>query len=404
MFNTNIFLTKYHRLSNNWFLVALALMLLTVLKGIRFPNIWSYSHFLFNYEYGFIKRGLVGAFFEIFNNPIFLSYEFFFYFSSVIFVLNMVLIASLVFHLMVSKNMVLVGCGLVFVSSIAIVYLSHFIGYFDQIGLLATLVLLKLNSFRIQVIFTILVFPIILLIHEASLVLFFPILFMSLLFKACSTNRNIRLTVLAISSLVLLTMTVFISNSQLEKNEATELYSRAQSESNVQLRKDAFYVLHRSMEDNTKIMNKMWQKKQRTNSFIDTCFVTLPISILFIIISFRVLQQANVPLGIRLLAVLASNSPLTMHFFAWDMERWNTLAITSSFLILYTVYQHYPLATVGRLRTTIPILIFILAFSTMSKVPLFDGYYVKQFPFTEHRIYLQELIDGHQTFPSIPNR
>ena len=57
--------------------VILAIFFLSILRGIRFPNIWSYSHFLFNYDFGFTKRGLIGEIISQVNNPYLISYEFF---------------------------------------------------------------------------------------------------------------------------------------------------------------------------------------------------------------------------------------------------------------------------------------------------------------------------------------
>ena len=80
---------KQFDLSNKfWYLVALVTMAISILRGIRFPNMWSYSHFLFNYDFGFVKRSLLGAIISQFDSAYLRSYEFFLVLSMIIFVVN----------------------------------------------------------------------------------------------------------------------------------------------------------------------------------------------------------------------------------------------------------------------------------------------------------------------------
>lgn len=136
-----------------WYFVIFAILFLSILRGIRVPNIWSYSHFLFNYDLGFIKRGLIGEIISQFNNPYLLSYEFFFIFSIAILFIVIVLISLLLKDLINSHNPIFIGCSVVFSSSLAVVFLSHSVGYFDHIGLLVALITLKINGFYKKIFF-----------------------------------------------------------------------------------------------------------------------------------------------------------------------------------------------------------------------------------------------------------
>jgi hypothetical protein len=60
----------------------MVVLLFSILRGIRFPNIWSYSHFLFNYDFGFTKRSLVGALIGLLGHPYLITYDFFFRFAT----------------------------------------------------------------------------------------------------------------------------------------------------------------------------------------------------------------------------------------------------------------------------------------------------------------------------------
>src|SRR5688572_26778481 len=63
------------------FILTLVLLLHGVLRGIRTPNLWSATHFLFNYDFGFVRRGLAGALISLASLPYLYTYQFFFYSS-----------------------------------------------------------------------------------------------------------------------------------------------------------------------------------------------------------------------------------------------------------------------------------------------------------------------------------
>src|SRR6185295_890583 len=46
-------------------IVVATLFVLSLLKGVRMPNLWSATHLTFNYSHGFIRRGLVGELIRI---------------------------------------------------------------------------------------------------------------------------------------------------------------------------------------------------------------------------------------------------------------------------------------------------------------------------------------------------
>lgn len=47
-----------------WLYLVMFVFVLCLLRGVRFPNLWGYTHFLFNYDFGFSKRALVGPCFR----------------------------------------------------------------------------------------------------------------------------------------------------------------------------------------------------------------------------------------------------------------------------------------------------------------------------------------------------
>jgi len=388
-----------------WKFLIFGLFLYSILRGIRFPNMWSYSHFLFNYDFGFIKRGLIGEIIKQLNSPYLASYDSFLVFSFAIFCANIVLLFYFMNDSVNSQNPILICCSLIFASSLGVVFLSHTVGYSDQIGLLITLLTLKLSGFYKKSLFLFLAMPFALLIHEAIFITFFPVIFMALLLSIESEGQTKKILLLGAFSAILLIFVVFLSNHTLDETQAHEMYTGLQAERAYPLREDAFNTLHRTSKDNFQVIESKWSTKKTTFlELANSLLVTAPSFIVFIYFTNVILKEAKVKYYIRLLSILASLSPLLLHFWGWDLHRWNTLTVTTSFIIQYITnikYKNQLAITSDYIYALLAVVLFLNIGST---IPLLDGYIVKQYPFIEHQNYIIDLILRKETFPYIPSR
>lgn len=390
--------------SKSWLFFVFAILFLSILRGIRFPNIWSYSHYLFNYDFGFVKRAFIGEIISRLDNPYFLSYEFFVFFSIALFTINMIILCFLIKDFINSQNPVLIGCSFVYSSSMAVVYLSHSIGYFDHIGLFIALVTLKISGFYKKLAFLFLSIPFALLVHEAILIIFCPVIFMSLILNIESKDRVKKVIILGLFSALSIILLFFISNHTLPEVDVNRMYENLQTRIEITLRGDAFVVLHRDPKDNLEIMKQKWSGNMaRFKTLGMSLLVTAPSFMLFIYFAVLILKKSKAGFHIILLAVLASLSPLLLHFYGWDMHRWNTLAVTTSFLLLHVVFtvksENNPIIINHHIFLLFVFMVFMNGIST---IVLFDGYGVQQFPFLEHQNYIIDLISGRQVFPCVP--
>ena len=307
---------KQFDLSNKfWYLVALVTMAISILRGIRFPNMWSYSHFLFNYDFGFVKRSLLGAIISQFDSAYLRSYEFFLVLSMIIFVVNVLLLYKFVRDLIDSTNPVLIGATVIFSSSLAVVVLSHFVGYSDQIGLLITLVSLRINGFYRKLLFLIISMPFALLIHEAIMIIFFPIMFMSLILSIDRKEPGKQLFSVVIFSAFTLILVFIMSKAGLDEGSANQLYNDLQSKVEYSLRDDAFYVLFRDSEDNLALMEDFWDQNRNIKALLSSLLVTAPAFIFINYLMTKILIESRCKYYLISLSVLASLSPLVLHFF-----------------------------------------------------------------------------------------
>jgi len=389
-----------------WYFIVFGIFFLSVMRGIRFPNIWSYTHFLFNYSLGFVKRGLIGEIISQLNYSYLKSYDFFLIFSTAIFLINIFLLSLLLWDFINSQKPIFLWSSLLFSSSLAVVFLSHSIGYFDHIGLLITLIALKLRGFNKKIVFLLIAMPFGILVHEINLIIFFPIIFMLLVFALEADGwKADKVLLLGSFSAVVLILTVFIGNHNLTESEASQMYNTLQANIQYPLREDAFDTLCRNANDNLNILQSHWSSKTQFLILSQSLLVTSPTFTVFICFSCLILIRTKIKYYLIVLSILASLSPLLMHFLGWDMHRWNTLAATTSFLMLYIVYtsrlKDQDITTPNYFYLIVVLLIFL---NGSASIPLFDGYYVKQFPFVEHQQYIIDLVYGREVFPYVPNR
>jgi len=148
-------------------------LLFSVLKTIRLPNDWSEAHWMLDYRFGFIKRGLGG---EIFG-------WFFEKNQQTIFILSigiLFLLYALIFRIAVKETFKQendfrrILFFLIFFLSQYIIFSAHLIGYLDHVVFLLTILVIYLikqkKIFLASLIATISIF-----IHEISFFLMLPI-------------------------------------------------------------------------------------------------------------------------------------------------------------------------------------------------------------------------------------
>ncbi|HXS15796.1 MAG TPA: hypothetical protein VN764_01320, partial [Polyangiaceae bacterium] len=72
--------------------IAVAVFLIGWLKGFRLPNLWSATHFAFNYSQGFVRRGFVGELARLVGGEKVYTYQNFLVFSVVVFLVTATLL------------------------------------------------------------------------------------------------------------------------------------------------------------------------------------------------------------------------------------------------------------------------------------------------------------------------
>ena len=368
-----------------WLAVAMALFLLTILRGIRMPSDWAFSHFLFAYDEGFVKRGLLGEIVRRIDIPFLASYEFFAVVSGSLLLAVLFLLALTVRDLIRRGTVASIGIALLFVTSTGVVFLAHLIGYSDVIGLLIVLIALRIGRFRSRLLFLFPAITFLLLVHEASLILFCPLLLLTLVIDRDGLGRSSRIWWAAGLGAWAAAVTIFVSGSTIDLAAADAMYRDRQEASRVALRPDAFEVLGRSVDDNRAIMVEVYGEMKRYVGMIDSFLVTIPLVVLFLYVAVRLMRRNERRRIMIPLLLGAALSPLAMHLLGWDMHRWNAQMVITSYLVLH-VAMRASTEKIDLPDRLVPIGVLLLALNGMSALPLFDGYKVRQFPFIEEQM------------------
>jgi hypothetical protein len=171
-----------------WLAVAVFILLVSILRGIRIPSVWGYTHFLFNYDAGFTKRSIIGEIYKHIDNYTH-PYGAYIAFSTLIFSLNIACIIQAMKKLIGSCQDNLIACSILFASSLAITYLAHTVGYYDHVGFLAAFLIINISSRPLKFLLAIPLIVFCLLVHEGFLLIFFPSIFLSLILASVGNKK-----------------------------------------------------------------------------------------------------------------------------------------------------------------------------------------------------------------------
>ena len=388
-----------------WLVLTVLLLVNSVLRGIRAPGRWAYTEILLNYDFGFSKRALQGAIISMINTPALYHYSFCFWYSFAVFAVNLLLLMELLKGLCFTQGSAAKRAVLLFSSSLAIVVLSHTVGYADQVALLVTLLALRTRSFYRRCLLVAVLFPVALLIHETEFVLFFPVVaFRFVIELDVGSERRKLLAFSAVCSCVLATL-LCVGYTHMSQAAADFMYREVQQRADFPLRKDEFFMITSTFRDNLNVQFAAWRDSDFVRFSIYCLIVTLPTTIYLLRESILVLATGGRSLLIRFVAVMASLAPLSMFLIGADLNRWTTLAITASFLVLATVMLDRPLGQSTEKRTRSWVVTAVLvALNLGSSIPLFDGYIVQNFPYEELIDDVTDVLRGTAPFPPKPEQ
>lgn len=370
-----------------WLALIGVLLLNSVLRGIRPPNMWAYTQFLLNYDFGFAKRSLQGAVIGAFNIPGLHTYTFAFWYMMVVFTANVLLLLWVMRRLCATEDLTARLISAVFASSLAVVALAHFVGYGDQPTLLVVLLATAIRNFYHRCIFVAALFPLCLLIQETEFVIFFPIIAFRFMIdlRVTVTEQRPRLAALCLVLVCVLAALLAVGNTHMSVASATAMLQSIQSNADYPLRQDQTEPLTKTFTDFVGIMVHTYGEPFMRRFLFLSCIVTLPSMAYLMCQTWSLMTRNGYSILLRAVAMGASMAPLTLIVIAGDVNRFAAFAVLTSFIGYATVRLHGGVAKAGVpiSRNDLLLPLGLMAMNLSSSIPLFDGYVVRSFPYEE---------------------
>lgn len=402
--------------------LAVFVFMLSWLKGFRFPNLWSATHFTFNYSQGFVRRGAIGELARQLGGDHIYTYKNFVVLSGLVFVTVAILLA-------IALRRALAACPrdpsfraaiLAFAASPGVVFLVHIIGYNDYFGILAVLfiVLCCAHQHTRPSIFyaTLLVSAPLALIHEGLAFMFGPVLVLAMGCHILRLAQQHALTRTAwLSSVVcfacatasLIGMSALVSLLGSENVDAIRaLHDYSVAHADFPIRHKAFDALQRpSSEAITRVMPWYWSVAGHLTDVPWSWKAFTPGFLWLLTYGTSTILGVAVPSRSKwilvVLFIAASIAPLGFNFVGWDWGRWNALATVSCFLAILTIKLYFPSRAAEHApRWLLTTGLMITALGLATTTPLFDGFNVQFFPFNTHQdLFLSIPMDDFQYQP-----
>jgi hypothetical protein len=409
-------------------IIVAGVFAVSLLKGLRMPNLWSATHMTFNYTQGFIRRGLFGHVLRALGGRNIYQYNKLALCAVVMFALAVLAMARLVRRMLATDggDRGLVAATLVFAASPGIVFLAHEIGYLDYVGFIAVPLFIAWSSrtARLWPIFYVAaaLSVVLALIHESMIIMFAPAMWLVLVSHAFAQNRARSLSrrtrwmlaahVAGAALVALATSSVIGTLGTKSPERIHALQASIQRYANFPLRGDGFEALYRPVNDNLlQLMPWFWKNPDNQRYLIDGLLASLPGLIALSVYGVRLIARLPLVLLPRLLLgamfLGATMAPELLNFVGWDSARWNTISFFAAFCCIAALRLRFPPDTAAdprRYRIEDPWAITLAAAGIVSGLTadyprfLFDGYVVRWFPFDTQWRALLELIHGNFRF------
>jgi hypothetical protein len=419
---------KFPHRPKHFAVVASIVFAVSLLKGLRMPNLWSATHMTFNYSQGFIRRGLFGEILRIVGGQHPYNY------NRLALIAALMLVALAVAMVLLIKRAVATdvedlgfkAAVLVFAASSGIVTLAHFIGYLDYVGLFLVLVviLVSARSSRRHLIFF-LGIPVILFvafIHESQVLMLAPTLLFAMIchivirFRQGDISRRAKFSLVAIAAIGF--VTAFVTSTAIgvvgTKSPAVinALQASVGKVANFPPRGDGFEALYRPVRDNIfKLMPWFWSNPENQTYLVLSMLSAFPAIAFLIFYGARLIGRLGLSKIARTVVtaafVAATLAPISLNFMGWDTTRWNAISLMACFYCIATVRLFFSskVPAEPNLRVESPLVLTLAAVAIVLGLCssnydrfLFDGYSVQWFPFQGQVNSLIEIFKGHFTF------
>ncbi len=316
-------------------------------------SFFKYTHYLFNYEYGFIKRGFVGEIMSLFYNR--LNYEVVSYLSLILVLILSVFFFNIFISSFTRKNDIskLIFSIMIFTSPLTTQHFIYDFGRFDILNFIITFLCFFIigkfykKNLLVLILIGSLMFLMV-LIHEAAFFMFIPVIFAYWFFK--NSYKSSVIAQVTLFSLITF-LTFKISTIGMPASLTPEIYYQLLQDkkiyvgdsliTNPYVHKYSIHVLYGSLYQNfdqgifsalfMDAINVGLSKWWLIHNFILIFFMS-PLFIIGFVIFKEIFLRSKIQTKILLISCF---SPLCLFLFAFDHMRFWSLVVTNLFIIFF---------------------------------------------------------------------
>lgn len=290
---------------------------------------YLYSSWLFNYQYGFMQRGLMGeilSYLNIARDYNHIRFIAIFILLLLYYTLYILIIKTLSIINLKKNEILFYTCCFFFCSftlSQFILELARFDQIFQVMLLLFLLMLLNKTNIYLSSLYILIFIPLATLIHEAGIIIFIPLILLLYYLQYKKTIPIFLFSIYALISIVLISYFGKINADQLQLLVETYNTHRGYNEF-------AFRTTSLSLSENM-IMNY--------HSFIDNKMLIPIILAIIIIAPIMIFMAKSIPEKKYLYLFIFTMSPLGLSLIAFDYFRWISLFLFNSFILfIYLIH------------------------------------------------------------------
>jgi hypothetical protein len=357
-------------------------LVFSVLKTIRFPNGWSGGHWMLDYRFGFIKRGLGGEIFGWFFEKN--EHNFFLLSAGILFLLY-----ALIFRIVLKEifkqqySFYRILFFLIFLLSQYIVFSAHIIGYLDNFIFLITILVISLIKQK-KLLLSTFIASVSIFIHEMSFILMLPISCFAIIVSEISDEKFLLKEIFSgkifkkLFLFLVLPFLMMIAVSVFQEMNDEVYFSKIFN----YLREFPF-ITDRTADSVASAYTKSFSYyfSEERGHFIhrlllSTCTIFCGVPILFSL--WMIFKEFKLKKNFQLFLLLAGISfiPLLLHVVAYDTYRIWTYPLMILFLGFWILSSKFTVKKENIRKLSIPeIAFFVVTFLFVTLIPnhLFDN-------------------------------
>jgi hypothetical protein len=348
-------------------------------SALRWPMLWATDHMVFNYHFGFGKRGLFGTILHMVAPPPY-HYATLARLGFIIFGIWIVLLAGAAWRSLRTDAGMAVAFVLFFLSA-GFSCLVDDMGYLEHVGL----VLLLLGFFTpsraawlpVRAVLAILA----VLVHEANFLMLVPVMALDAWHAGLRRGSTRAMLEGAAVLLPAAALTYYIGNVQTGcDHEAVHAYFQSLAR-DFFMRRDAVETFCRDGMRNLAYLVPIWSSGWQSKFLAMALVVVLPSTLFNLALAARVLRGKPLTLAV---AVLATASPVALIVLGADLVRFVSLMQVTSLLVLLSGARRLGLPADGTLPHALrnkALLCGLAGYELATALMLTDTTLMMKFPF-----------------------